>query len=287
MQTSLTPFTTDYSAWIKQFRDLPLMDKVLRLGQMDTATRNEFFRQYVVEPTTSLSDVIGLPSPFSHWAKFHLVGNKKNNITPQTRTFYVEPTSSAPNGVVRLEEPSRNGRRHFKIIDGPVALPANKAIQALECFGPKAETVFNRGWLREMTEEEFLLKSATARQLKLSEALQKDKAEAEAKIEEAKALLEAAGQSNDAKLEELIAKSEKLQHQLDATRELLNNAKAEFEAAVKTAPVAHGVELEDLTNEQLQQILEKKGLKLTAASKRTLEAEEVSEQADPTTDPIE
>ena len=127
------------------------------------------------------------------------------------RTFVVQknPQYKAPVGVephlkIQLEGPvlldsgfapsrgRKRGGRLFTHITKPVQLPADKALQAMHCFGEYAQIGWSRGRLVQMSEQQYLAwSSGGAQQAALEEAALKERS-AQAELAEARAEAEAA-----------------------------------------------------------------------------------------------
>lgn len=79
-------------------------------------------------------------------------GNPSKGIQGAGRSFMIGPAEKGQS--VRVENGSKDGKTRFEIISAPKAMPANRAILALDLFGPFAPAP-NTGKLREYSPDEL------------------------------------------------------------------------------------------------------------------------------------
>jgi hypothetical protein len=82
-----------------------------------------------------------------------IVGHRRRGIPASGRTFFVGPVKDGD--AIPLSNGSLNNKTRYINIDRPMPIPANKAIQAIYCWGPRAELESQRGRLKELTAMEF------------------------------------------------------------------------------------------------------------------------------------
>ena len=116
------------------------------------------------------TDISALPFVYRNQVVQYVVGNPQKGLSGSGRSFYVKPNPSwtpppseeIPDEVadnmrreIRLENGSRSNKRQFVPIRMATAMPAAKGIQALELFGPFAESIRDRGRLVEISAREY------------------------------------------------------------------------------------------------------------------------------------
>lgn len=131
---------------------LPWEDLELRLRMMTKPQVLEVFNVMSQDDGLTATKIIEATETNRVLLVDRVCGNPSKNIPGTGKSFMVGPTKKGD--VVHLENGTQGGKTRHIEIQAPMPLPANKAILALDLYGPKAEGS-NKNRLREYTSKEL------------------------------------------------------------------------------------------------------------------------------------
>jgi len=128
----------------------------LYLQELPVLQKRELFAAWVRSDTFRLDDMLTLPMAQRYEATPHVVGCDRRGLREVERSFYITPKAGAN---VQMENGFQDGVRQHLHINKTMSLRARTAINAMLQFGPNAESLEQRGFVRELTEEEHAVET--------------------------------------------------------------------------------------------------------------------------------
>lgn len=116
--------------------------------------RKSIFQSWANSERLRLDDVLGLDLNMRSEMMPYLIGSQKLAIRAVDRTFNIGLAGSK-SSAVKIENGTQGKRRLYITIDKPKPMGVRSAINALLQYGQHAETLEQRGKLKELSDEDF------------------------------------------------------------------------------------------------------------------------------------